>query len=144
MIYDPRSVRRNPEPSRDEAVWKEVCERIRAYARAKGRRVLITANGLNRHVDHQIQNLWDNHLFLDKEKRVDARQSLFSWGRDLVHKSRTLLGREVPIVVFHDWGFGMPWQNISKELLRMMACKLLLMNPVEIADIRMDIYAPWA
>ncbi len=100
---------------RDDRVWKEICDRTRAYATRKGRKVLIAANGLNRHVDHQIQNLWEQHLFLDKSKRVDGSRSLLAWGSDLVHKSRTLLGREVPIVVFHDWGFGMPWQNIPVE-----------------------------
>jgi hypothetical protein len=97
---------------RDDRVWREVCDRLRAYAAKKGRRVWIAANGLNRYVDHQIQNLWDNQLFLDKEKRLDASRSLMGWGRELVLRSRTLLGRDVPIVVFHDWGFEMPWQNL--------------------------------
>lgn len=98
---------------RDDRVWREVCEKIRAYARSKNRRVWIAANGLNRYVDHQIQNIMDGGLFLDKDRRVDACRSILEWGQGLVMRSRTLLGKDVPIVVFHDWGFGMPWQEIS-------------------------------
>lgn len=100
---------------RDGRVWEDVCDRIRLYARGKGRRVLIAANGLNRYVDHQIQNLWRDHLCLDRDERIDASRSLYRWAEGQVVQSRSLLGRDVPIVVFHDWGFGMPWQTISVE-----------------------------
>lgn len=93
---------------RRETAWQYQCDSLREHARAKGRRIWIAANGLNRHVDFQIQNLWRNVL-PKKDGRLDCSMSRLAEFRGHVERSRFLLKKDVPVVIFHDWGKGFPW-----------------------------------
>jgi hypothetical protein len=101
---------------RNNAVWRYWTSQLRAYAAKRQRRVWIAANGLNRWVDYQIAGggtLWNFPLQADgKLKCAAATISHMAAWRQLYTESRGLLhGKDVPVVVFNDWGDGMPWMD---------------------------------
>lgn len=115
---------------RDDRAWKTLTDRIRAYAREKGRTVLISANGIAKYVDLQVLGVWGQ--WVTKDGHIDLTQSQLPYWRSLVMRgqesvrdsgvraasnvARTPLNlrmsvtaeRRVPVVLFHDWGFGDP------------------------------------
>ena len=89
---------------RDDRAWKWLTDAIRAYAASKGRRVLINANGLARYVDLQVLGVWEN--WRTKDGHIDLCESqLDQWG-STVAAGWGMAGQKVPVVLFHDWGFG--------------------------------------
>ena len=97
---------------RDDRAWKWLTQAIRAYAASKGRRVLISANGLARYVDLQVLGVWGR--WRAKDGSVDLSQSQIQEWASLVAFGRSLAGDCVPVVFFHDWGFGgFPWMEVS-------------------------------
>lgn len=99
---------------RDDRAWKWLTDAIRAHAAAKGRRVLINANGLARYVDLQVLGVWGN--WLTKDGRIDLSQSQLDEWSSTVLAGWGMAGRKVPVVLFHDWGFGgFPWLEVPPE-----------------------------
>lgn len=98
---------------RANSVWHYWVTHIRAYAAKQRRRVWIAANGLNRWVDYQIGA--DLHLTKfprSPNGQLDCTSSYLAIWRSYYEKSKELLnGKEVPIMIFHDWGIGMPWMD---------------------------------
>jgi hypothetical protein len=100
---------------RREEAWRYQCDSLREYARSKGRKVQIAANGVNRHVDFQIQGLWDDTV-TKKDGRLDVSRSYVGLWRGALDRSRRLLGRDVPVMFFHDWGDGFPyWGRLTGD-----------------------------
>ena len=99
---------------RDDRAWKWLTDAIRAYAVAKGRHVLINANGLARYVDLQVLGIWEN--WLTNHGRTDfSENQLDQWG-STVAAGWSMAGRKTPVVFFHDWGFGgFPWMKVPPE-----------------------------
>jgi hypothetical protein len=99
---------------RDDRAWKWLTDAIRAYAASRGRSVLISANGLARYVDLQVLGVWDK--WQTKDGRIDLSENqLDQWG-STVAAGWGLAGRRVPVVFFHDWGFGgFPWLEVPPE-----------------------------
>lgn len=99
---------------RDDRAWKWLTDAIRAYATAQGRKVLINANGLARYVDLQVLGVWGE--WRTKNGRIDLSESqLDQWG-STVAAGWGMVGRKVPVVLFHDWGFGgFPWMEVPPE-----------------------------
>ena len=99
---------------RDDRAWKWLTDAIRAYAKSRGRRVLLSANGLARYVDLQVLGVWGEWRV--KDGRVDLRDNqIHAWG-STVGAGWALAGRRVPVVFFHDWGFGgFPWLKVPSE-----------------------------
>jgi len=100
--------------ARDDRAWKWLTDAIRAYAAATGHHVLLNANGLARYVDLQVLGVWGN--WRTKDGRIDlAASQLDQWG-SIVAGGWSMAGRKVPVVLFHDWGFGgFPWMKIPPE-----------------------------
>ena len=97
---------------RDDRAWKTLTDRIRAYAKSKGRRILISANGLARYVDLQVLGVWGDWRV--KDGRIDLSDSQIQTWASTVASGWALAGRRVPVVFFHDWGFGgFPWMKVS-------------------------------
>lgn len=97
-------------PYRDDRAWREITDAIRAYARERGKTVLISGNGIVPYVDLQVLGVWDKWLV--KDGRVDLSESQLPYWRSLVERGRKVAGKRVPVVLFHDWGFGdipFPW-----------------------------------
>ena len=98
---------------RNNSVWHYWVSHIRAYAARRNRRVWIAANGLNRWVDYQIGGggaIWN--FPRSPDGRLDCTSSYLTDWRSYHARSRELLdGRDVPIMIFNDWGNGMPWMN---------------------------------
>ncbi|GBC99720.1 hypothetical protein HRbin17_02251 [bacterium HR17] len=96
---------------RDREAWRWLVERIREFARQRGRQVFICANGIAPFVDFQVRGVWD--LWRVKEGRVDLSASqIRDWAR-IVRDGWFVAGRKVPVVFFHDWGFGgFPWMEV--------------------------------
>lgn len=99
---------------RDDRAWKKLTDAIRAHAATKGRRVLISANGLARYVDLQVLGVWGN--WKTTGGRVDLSESQLEDWSSTVIAGQGLAGRKLPVVLFHDWGFGgFPWMEISPD-----------------------------
>lgn len=99
---------------RDDRAWKEITDRIRAYATAKGRKVLISGNGLIAYVDLQVLGVWGRWAMADGH--IDLHRNELQTWRSYVTRGHELAGRRVPTVLFHDWGFGdppFPWMAAS-------------------------------
>ena len=97
---------------RDDRAWKQLTDRIRAYAKSKGRRILLSANGLARYVDLQVLGVWGDWRVRDG--RIDLSESQIETWASTVASGWALAGRRVPVVFFHDWGFGgFPWTRIA-------------------------------
>jgi len=99
---------------RDDRAWKWLTDAIRAYAAAQGRRVLISGNGLARYVDLQVLGVWEN--WRTAQGRIDLSESqIEQWGAT-VASGWGLAGKRLPVVLFHDWGFGgFPWMEVPPE-----------------------------
>jgi hypothetical protein len=76
--------------------------------------VLINANGLARYVDLQVLGVWEN--WRTDKGRIDLSDSqIDQWG-STVAAGWGMAGRKVPVVLFHDWGFGgFPWMEVPPE-----------------------------
>jgi hypothetical protein len=99
---------------RDERAWKRLTGAIRSYAAARGRRVWISGNGLARYVDLQVLGVWEH--WRTKDGRIDLSESQIDEWASTVTAGRGLAGRPVPVVFFHDWGFGgFPWLGVPAE-----------------------------
>jgi hypothetical protein len=97
---------------RDDGAWKWLCNAIRSYAAGKGRRVLISGNGLARYVDLQVLGVWG--LWRVKDAAVDLSENQINDWASTVTAGRAMAGARVPVVFFHDWGFnGFPWMEVS-------------------------------
>jgi hypothetical protein len=101
---------------RDDRAWKSLTDRIRAYARQRGHPVWISGNGLTRYVDLQVLGIWHNWLVTNGQ--VDISQNQIQIWRNLVVKGHELTDETVPVVLFHDWGFGephFPWLAVPPD-----------------------------
>jgi hypothetical protein len=97
---------------RDDLAWKRLTDTIRAYAASKGRRVWISANGLARYVDLQVLGVWNEWRVRDRA--VDLGESQLEQWAATVSAGWARAGRQVPVVFFHDWGFGgFPWMEVA-------------------------------
>lgn len=100
---------------RDDRAWKALTDRIRAHAAATGRRVLVSANGIAPYVDLQVLGVWGKWGVTDGH--IDLSENLLPYWRSRVIQGRQAVGgRPVPVVLFHDWGFGdppFPWLAVA-------------------------------
>jgi hypothetical protein len=103
---------------RDRQAWKWLSDAVRGYAASHGRRVLLSGNGLARYVDLQVLGVWDK--WLTREGRVDLSESQIDEWASTVAAGWGLAEKRVPVVLFHDWGFGgFPWMEVSPEERRL-------------------------
>jgi hypothetical protein len=99
---------------RDDRAWKWLTDEIRRHAASRGRRVLISGNGLARYVDLQVLGVWGE--WRAKDGQIDLTESQLDQWASIVAAGWGLAGRQVPVVLFHDWGFGgFPWMQVSPE-----------------------------
>jgi len=91
---------------RDDAAWKEITDRIREYARQRRRKVLISANGIARYVDLQVLGVWGQ--WRTRDGHIDLSESQLPVWRSIVRRGQQVAGKPMPVVLFHDWGFGDP------------------------------------
>jgi len=101
---------------RDDRAWKSLTDRIRAYAKSQGRTVLISGNGVAKYVDLQVLGVWGRWTVRDGHITLDENQVPI-W-RSLVLQGLATSGREVPVVLFHDWGFGeipFPFMGVPRD-----------------------------
>jgi hypothetical protein len=90
---------------------QEACEylytSLKDYAAGKGKELLVTMNGFSNQTDFQTAGVWSNWKVQDG--RLDIAPSYVSQWRGIKNYSMINLNRDIPLVVFHDWGFGMPY-----------------------------------
>jgi hypothetical protein len=103
---------------RDDRAWKWLTDAIRVHGQSRGRRILISGNGLARYVDLQVLGVWEN--WRTTQGRIDlSERQIEQWGSTVI-SGWGLAGQRVPVVLFHDWGFGgFPWMEISPENRRL-------------------------
>ncbi len=99
---------------RDDRAWKLITDGLRAYATGKNRKVLLSGNGLARYVDFQVLGVWDQWLTVNG--RADFSENQIPRWSSTVAGGWDMAGRRVPVVLFHDWGFGgFPWLKVPPE-----------------------------
>jgi hypothetical protein len=112
LVSDTPAQRQAFRRDRDDRAWKWLSDAIRSYAASKGRRVLLSGNGLARYVDLQVLGVWGDWRV--KNGAVDLSENQIKKWASTVAKGRELAGKRVPVVFFHDWGFiGFPWMEVS-------------------------------
>ncbi len=90
---------------RDDRAWKSLTDRIHAYGKERGRTILISANGLAKYVGLQVLGVWG--YWAANGGHIELRENQIASWRTQVERGQVLAGR-VPVVFFHDWGFGNP------------------------------------
>jgi hypothetical protein len=80
---------------------------LKNYSAGKGKEVLVTMNGYSNYTDFQTTGVWNNWKVQDG--RLDIAPSYVSQWREIKNYSMINLNRDIPLVVFHDWGTGMPY-----------------------------------
>lgn len=96
---------------RDDSAWKTLTDQLREYARGQGRMLYLSGNGIAKYVDLQVLGVWG--LWRVKDGRVDLADSQMADWQSIVRHGQTAAGRKVPVVLFHDWGFGgFPWLKV--------------------------------
>ncbi|MEN6346390.1 MAG: hypothetical protein ABFE16_13910 [Armatimonadia bacterium] len=101
---------------RDDRAWKALTDRIRDYGRSLGRKVLISGNGIVRYVDLQVLGVWG--AWSTDSGHIDLRENQLPRWRGLVQRGQQTAGSDVPVVLFHDWGFGtppFPWMAVPAD-----------------------------
>lgn len=94
------------EMDRDDRAWKTLTDEIRAYAASLGRTVYISGNGLDPYVDLQVLGVWNHWVTVGGH--IDMSEDQIPIWRSMVEQGRAIAGKRVPVVLFHDWGFGNP------------------------------------
>jgi len=89
---------------RDSRAWHGQLARIRAYASSLGRKVLINANGFAPEVDLQVAGVWGDTM--TRDGRIDLTEDAIPRWRQRIVSAQRIAGKPVPVVLFHDWGFG--------------------------------------
>jgi hypothetical protein len=99
---------------RDDAAWKTINDGLREYARQKGRTLYLSGNGITKYVDLQVLGVW--RLWEVKDGRVDLAKSQIAGWKEIVEQGHSAAGHKVPVVLFHDWGFGgFPWLKVPSS-----------------------------
>jgi hypothetical protein len=92
---------------------KESCrylyESIKEYAAKKGLDVSVTTNGSSNYVDYQTTGVWNNWSV--SGGRLNIAPSYTGKWREIKDYSMINLHHDIPLIVFHDWGFGMPFYS---------------------------------
>lgn len=88
---------------RDDRAWKKMTDELRAYALNKGRRVFISANGMAKYVDIQVQNMGMESV-KKYEGQLDLSENWIDKWNLIVRKGWDVAGHKVPVVFFHDFG----------------------------------------
>jgi hypothetical protein len=92
---------------------KESCrylyESIKEYAGSKELDVSVTTNGFSKYVDYQTTGVWSNWSV--SGGNLDISPSYIQQWREIKNYSMINMHRDIPLIVFHDWGFGMPFYD---------------------------------
>ena len=80
---------------------------LKEYSQTKGKEVTVTMNGFSRYADYQTMGVWDSWKL--NGGRLDISPSYIKHWRDIKEYSMKYMNRDVPLIVFHDWGYGMPF-----------------------------------
>lgn len=92
--------------ARDDRVWESLTDRIRQYGASLGKKILISANGFAPYVDLQVLGVWNHWRVSDGH--VDFHEDMIPVWRSIVRQGQDIARKPVPVVLFHDWGFGNP------------------------------------
>jgi hypothetical protein len=82
-------------------------ESVKDYAESKGLDVSLSTNGFSKYVDYQTTGVWSNWSVTGG--RLDITPSYIRKWREIKDYSMINLHKDIPLIVFHDWGFGMPF-----------------------------------
>lgn len=91
---------------RDDRVWRELLKGVRSYGESEDRKIYVSGNGLYPDVDLQVLGVWNHWTTLGGH--VDLSDDQIPVWRSIVEQGQEIAGRPVPVVLFHDWGFGNP------------------------------------
>jgi hypothetical protein len=87
---------------------------IKHFGDSIGKPVYVTMNGYSDYVDYQTTGVWDNWKVVNG--KLDIGPSYINHWRSIKDYSLVHLNKDIPLIVFHDWGYGMPFlSDISEE-----------------------------
>lgn len=94
---------------KDEKAWRYWVNKIRGYAKRKGKKIFICENSVGKEgADFQMV------AFMGPFLNCSFDMTFFFNSR--INYYREKLKKDIPIVFFHDWGFGgMPWHQLTTE-----------------------------
>jgi hypothetical protein len=94
---------------RNEESCRYLYESIKSYAAEKGLDVTVSTNGFSKYVDYQTTGVWSNWSV--SGGKLDISPSYVNAWRAIKDYSLINLQHDIPLIVFHDWGYGMPFYN---------------------------------
>jgi hypothetical protein len=105
---------------------KKACEYVytslKHFADSIGKPLYVTMNGDGDNVDYQTAGVWDSWKVVNG--KLDIEPSYISRWRGLKEYNFTHLYKDIPVLVFHDWGWGMPFFSDINEADRMLWLKV--------------------
>jgi hypothetical protein len=106
--------------------YKKACDyiysSIKHYGDSIGKTVYVTMNGYSDYVDYQTTGVWNNWKVVSG--KLDIEPSYISQWRSIKEKSLIRMNKDIPLVVFHDWGNGMPFLSEINENDRILWLKV--------------------
>jgi hypothetical protein len=92
---------------------RQACEylytSLKEYSESKGKKISVTTNGFSQYVDYQTMGVWNSWTL--RSGRLDISASYIKHWREIKEYSMKYINRDIPLIVFHDWGYGMPFIN---------------------------------
>jgi hypothetical protein len=79
-------------------------------------------NGYSDYVDYQTTGVWNNWKIVSG--KLDIEPSYISTWRGIKEKCIVRMNKDIPLVVFHDWGNGMPFLSEINENDRILWLKV--------------------
>jgi hypothetical protein len=105
---------------------KKACDYVytslKHFADSIGKTVYITMNGYSDNVDYQTTGVWESWKLLSG--KLDITPSYIPRWRSIKEYSLTHLNKDIPLLVFHDWGWGMPFFSEINEQDRILWLKV--------------------
>jgi hypothetical protein len=95
---------------------------LKHFADSIGKTVYITMNGYSDKVDYQTTGVWESWKVLNG--KLDITPSYISRWRSIKEYSLLHLNKDIPLLVFHDWGWGMPFFSEINEQDRILWLKI--------------------
>jgi hypothetical protein len=105
---------------------KKACDYVYAsmkhFGDSIGKPVYITMNGYSDIVDYQTTGVWDKWKVVNG--KLDIEPSYISHWRSIKDFNLVRLNKDLPLIVFHDWGNSMPFFSEINDMDRVLWLKV--------------------
>jgi hypothetical protein len=95
---------------------------LKHFGDSIGKPVFVTMNGYSDNVDYQTTGVWDKWKVVGG--KLDIEPNYIPFWRSLKEYNLVHLNKDIPLIVFHDWGNGMPFLSEINESDRILWLKV--------------------